>query len=122
MVIIVLSVLNLKAQNNELTIKFDTLVINYGKIYEGSNGKRVFNFENISNIPASITGSKTCCGGTMKEWDPNVVYLKGDKGKIEIEYDTHRIGYFHKTYEVIFNKGKKYELIITGEILPKKVE
>ena len=63
---------------NKAEIKFVTEEIDYGTIKQGADGLRVFEFKNTGKAP----------GGT---------------GKIEVRYDTNRVGAIAKTIMVTSN-------------------
>ena len=50
---------------NAQEFKFETEVINYGKIALGSEGKRVFEFTNVGDAPLIIKDIKSTCGCTV---------------------------------------------------------
>ena len=74
---------------------FKKRTINRKKIEYGDEGKFVFEFKNKSNRPLVILSIETTCGcvsGTSEKvtTDPGAI------GKIEVLYDTERIGEFSK--------------------------
>lgn len=88
--------------------KFDTETINYGKITLGSNGVRVFEFTNIGKSPLIITKVQASCGCTVPK-KPEQPIMPGEKGKIEVSYDTKRPGGFSKAITIFSNakNGRK---------------
>lgn len=99
-------------------IEFDTTAINYGIINKGDEGKRNFQFTNVSKEPIVILTVTVYCGCTVPNWT-NEPILPNEKGTITVEYDTQRVGRFGKEVKVK-TSGSDIEtrLIIWGEILP----
>ena len=75
---------------NKAEIKFVTEEIDYGTIKQGADGLRVFEFKNTGKAPLVISGAK----------DP---IAPGATGKIEVKYDTQRVGAIAKTILVTSN-------------------
>lgn len=96
--------------------KFESELINYGKITQGSEGKRVFEFTNIGNAPLIIKEIKSTCGCTVPS-KPEKPIMPGEKGKIEVSYDTKRLGGFSKAITIYSNaKQERKMLKIKGYI------
>jgi len=94
--------------------KFVTETINYGKITLGSNGVRVFEFTNTGKSPLIITQVKASCGCTVPK-KPEQPIMPGEKGKIEVSYDTKRPGGFSKAITIFSNaKNPRKMLKIKG--------
>jgi len=94
----------------EPEFKFDMETINYGKIKHGSNGVRIFEFTNIGKSPLVITKIQTSCGCTVPK-KPEQPILPGEKGKIEVAYDTKRIGGFSKAITIYSNAKNPRKMI-----------
>ena len=111
------------AQETSAKIEFKEDTVDYGKIENGSNGVRTFTFTNTGNAPLVITNVKSSCGCTVPK-KPNAPIAPGEKGEIEVKYDTKRTGFIRKTITVTSNatnvKGGVSYLKIKGEI--KKVD
>ncbi|MBL4604852.1 MAG: DUF1573 domain-containing protein [Flavobacteriaceae bacterium] len=90
----------------DFTFKAET--INYGKIALKSNGVRVFEFTNTGNAPLIITKIISSCGCTVPK-KPEEPIMPGEKGKIEVKYDTSRVGGFSKAITIYSNakSGRK---------------
>ena len=113
--LLILFTLGLKAQSN--VVKFDTTVINYGIIKAGSDGKRTFEFTNVSREPIAILTVTTYCGCTVPDWTSELI-LPGRKGIITVEYDTNRIGRFGKEIKVkTTGSEKETRLVIWGQVV-----
>jgi hypothetical protein len=97
-------------------IEFETEVIDYGSIMQNSDGLKVFTFTNTGNAPLLITNVKSSCGCTVPTYSKEAI-LPGEKGQIEVKYDTKRLGAFSKTITVFSNsKQERKTLKIKGSI------
>ena len=115
--------ISIYAQEASAKIEFKDDTVDYGKIENGSNGVRTFTFKNTGNAPLVITNVKSSCGCTVPK-KPTAPISPGEKGEIEVKYDTKRTGFIRKTITVTSNasnvkNGVSY-LKIKGEI--KKVD
>ena len=104
--------------------KFLTETINYGKISTGSNGTRVFEFTNTGKSPLIITRVQASCGCTVPK-KPDQPIMPGEKGKIEVSYDTKRIGGFSKAITIFSNAKTERKMIkikgyVEKVLLPEK--
>ena len=96
--------------------KFEEETINYGKITQGSEKKRVFKFTNIGDAPLIIKRVQSTCGCTVPK-KPEQPIMPGKTGEIEVEYDTKRLGGFSKAITVYSNaKEERKMLKIKGSI------
>ena len=101
---------------NAQEFKFETETIDYGKITQGSERKRVFEFTNVGDAPLIIKNVKATCGCTVPK-TPEKPVMPGETGKIEVEYDTKRLGGFSKALTVFSNaKNERKMLKIKGFI------
>lgn len=101
---------------NAQEFKFKEELINYGKITQGSEGKRVFEFTNVGDAPLIIKDIKSTCGCTVPS-KPEKPIMPGETGKIEVSYDTKRLGGFSKAITVYSNaKQERKMLKIKGYI------
>ncbi|CAM1365150.1 conserved hypothetical protein [Tenacibaculum litopenaei] len=82
--------------------KFEKEVIDYGKVAVGSEGKRVFEFTNVGDAPLIIKDVRSTCGCTVPK-KPEKPIMPGQKGQIEVSYDTKRPGGFSKSITIISN-------------------
>ncbi|ATA90081.1 MAG: DUF1573 domain-containing protein [Capnocytophaga felis] len=98
-------------------ITFKTEEIDYGKIKVGSDGVRVFEFTNTGKAPLVITNVASSCGCTVPSWTKEPI-APGAKGKIEVKYDTKRVGPISKTVTVTSNAKQNpvKALRIRGEV------
>ena len=79
---------------NKAEIKFVTEEIDYGL--------RVFEFKNTGKAPLVISGAASSCGCTVPSY-PKDPIAPGATGKIEVKYDTQRVGAIAKTILVTSN-------------------
>ena len=100
--------------------KFVTESINYGKIAQNSNGNRIFEFTNVGKSPLIIKEIKTSCDCTVPK-KPTKPIMPGKKGRIEVEYDTSKLGGFSKVITIFSNaKKSRKTLKIKGYVDKKK--
>lgn len=97
-------------------IAFEKTTIDYGTIKKGSEPLRTFTFKNSGNEPLIITNAKGSCGCTVPTY-PKEAILPGESSKIEVRYDTNRIGKFTKNVTVTTNDGSNTVLTIEGEVI-----
>ncbi|MGB1043225.1 MAG: DUF1573 domain-containing protein [Tenacibaculum sp.] len=94
--------------------KFEKEVIDYGKIEKGTNKAKVFEFVNIGNQPLIIKQVISTCGCAVPK-KPEHPIMPGKKGKIEVSYDTNRVGAFSKMFTIVSNaKTKRKRVKIKG--------
>ena len=88
----------------------------FGLILRGVVAKHIFTFRNVSNAPLIIDNIRADCSCTASDWDtapiaPNAI------GKITVEYDAKKRGYFKKRLTVWLHGQKQAEkLMIQGEV------
>ena len=90
--------------------QFVTETINYGKVAQGSDGKRIFEFTNTGKSPLIITRVQASCGCTVPK-KPNDPIMPGEKGMIEVSYDTKRLGGFSKAITIFSNAKNERKMI-----------
>ncbi|MBE7692656.1 DUF1573 domain-containing protein [Tenacibaculum finnmarkense] len=104
---------------NAQEFKFETETIDYGKVGIASEGKRTFEFTNIGDEPIIIKDIISACGCTVPK-KPEAPIMPGQKGQIEVSYDTKKPGGFSKTLTVVSNaKNKRKRIKIKGFIAKK---
>jgi hypothetical protein len=92
-------------------------MIDYGEIEKGSDGVRVFEFKNIGDAPLIIENVYSSCGCTVPTW-PKAAIKPGESGKIEVKYDTNRVGPIRKTITIYSNTDEPTKALkIKGKIL-----
>ena len=98
-------------------ITFDKTIINYGTIDKGANGVRDFVFTNTGNAPLIISNVKSTCGCTIPK-KPEKPILPGKSDKIQVKYDTKRIGFIRKSISVTSNASNPTVVLkITGQVI-----
>lgn len=108
------------AQEKVAKITFRTDVIDYGTIEKGANGVRVFEFTNTGTAPLIISRVTSTCGCTVPK-KPEKPILPGEKGEIEVKYDTQRVNPIRKTITVLSNADTPtVALKIKGEVVDSK--
>ncbi|MFD0992854.1 DUF1573 domain-containing protein [Tenacibaculum geojense] len=90
--------------------KFDTETIDYGKVAIGSEGKRTFEFTNVGDAPLIIKDIKSTCGCTVPK-KPEKPIMPGEKGQIEVSYDTKRPGGFSKAITIYSNAKQERKML-----------
>lgn len=112
-----------RIQNNNAKISFDITEYNMGDMKLNEDTHYNFNFLNAGTSPLIIQNVKTSCGCTIPKYSTKPI-KPGDKGSIEIRYDTSFPGFFNKTIKVYFNgKNSPVELKIKGRVkYPDKSE
>ena len=107
--------------NDELLseINFEDQEINIGRITQGERKTVSFKFENTGNGPLVISGVKPSCGCTLtKDW-PKYPLEPGEKGSLEIEFNSEgKLG--HTSSEIVVSANtlpSSTILIIMGEVI-----
>lgn len=110
--------LNTQAQTTGPAIKFTSQVVDYGEIERGSDGIRVFEFVNSGDQPLVISKVYSSCGCTIPK-KPEAPIAPGEKGEIQVKYDTNRVGPIRKTITVNSNAERTpiVSLKIKGTVL-----
>ncbi len=104
-----------RADENAGISFYDTLV-DFGVIPFSGDGDCEFVFVNTGTEPLLLTHVKSTCGCTIPAWSKEPVN-PSDTGKIEVSYDTHRIGRFSKSIYVYSNAlNGTQRLYIRGEV------
>ena len=109
--------LNVFAQENVAKIEFESTVIDYGTIEKGADGVRVFKFTNTVNAPLIVSKVKSSCGCTVPK-KPEKPILPGESDKIQVKYDTKRVGFIRKSITVTSNAANPNVILkITGQVI-----
>ncbi|MCB0643247.1 MAG: DUF1573 domain-containing protein [Phaeodactylibacter sp.] len=91
----------------------------FGKIKYEVPATVEFFYKNISDQPLSIDNVRPGCGCTSPDWE-DVVIQPGETGKITIEYDALKMGYFKQKIRVYFSAQRRAELLyIEGTVVEK---
>jgi len=103
-------------------MNFESMTVDYGTIEQNSDPLRSFIFTNTGNEPLQITHAKGSCGCTVPEY-PKEPIMPGEQAKINVRYDTKRVGKFVKSVTLTTNTTSgKEKLTIKGEVLKKEAE
>ena len=117
--LMILFTLSAKSQEKVAEVTFEKILIDYGIIDHGVDGKRTFNFKNTGTAPLIFNRIYSSCGCTIPK-KPEKPILPGESGSIDVEYDTKRTGAFQKAITVNSNAvNSNIILRIKGEILPE---
>ena len=105
------------SQNKKAIITFEKTVIDYGTIDKGANGVRDFIFTNTGDAPLIISNVKSTCGCTIPK-KPEKPILPGETDKIQVKYDTKRVGFIRKSISVSSNASNPNVILkITGQVI-----
>lgn len=95
---------------------FEKVEVDYGKIKQGSEPLRVFSFKNTGSEPLIITGAQGSCGCTVPTY-PKEPIMPGQSSKIEVRYDTQRLGPFTKSVTLTTNEANPTRVLtIKGDV------
>jgi Protein of unknown function (DUF1573) len=122
--LIVFTALQMQAQGAAAEgpkITFETEVIDFGNVAQGSEQIRTFKFTNTGNAPLIISSIKGQCGCTSipDSW-PKDPIPPGGTGTFQVKYDTTvRVGMFDKKIIITSNAVNGVaEVKIKGNVLP----
>ena len=106
------------SQEKKPEISFEKTVIDYGTVNKGDNGVREFIFRNSGNAPLIISNVKSTCGCTIPK-KPEKPILPGESEKIQVKYDTKRVGFIRKSITVTSNAASSPTTIlkIKGQVV-----
>jgi len=112
------SLMSVHSQENKPEISFEKTVIDYGTVNKGDNGVRKFVFKNTGNAPLIISNVKSTCGCTIPK-KPEKPILPGESEKIQVKYDTKRVGFIRKSITVTSNAASSPTTIlkIKGQVV-----
>lgn len=110
---------SVQAQDKKAEITFDSDVVDYGDVQYGSDGVRKFTFTNTGNDVLIVARVYSTCGCTIPKKPENPIQ-PGEKGEIEVKYDTKKPGPIRKTITVYSNASEvPQSLKIKGKVLPE---
>lgn len=111
--------IGVQAQEKKAEITFDTDVVDYGEVEYGSDGVRKFTFTNTGNDILIVARVYSTCGCTIPK-KPEAPIQPGEKGEIEVKYDTKRPGPIRRTITVYSNASQvPQSLKIKGTVKPE---
>lgn len=103
-------------------IQFQSESHDFGVMTVGDNGTYQFKFTNTGKTPLIIQEVRTSCGCTIAK-KPSEPIMPGASSVIEVNYDTRRLGVFHKYITVTSNAdNSSINLSIQGDIKEKPAE
>lgn len=102
-------------------LEFEKDAHDYGEIAYKANGMYSFTFKNVGTEPLMISAAKGSCGCTVPSW-PKEPIAPGASGKIEVTYDTKRVGPFSKSVTISSNATNTPVKVIRikGTVLPQE--
>lgn len=101
---------------NNAEIEFLTQEIDLGNLKFGEVKVCTFEFKNSGNSELIIRDAKPSCGCTDPYW-PDKPLKPGEKGKIEVSYNSVDVGIFVQSITVYYNGyNSPITLIIKGEV------
>lgn len=104
-------------------IEFEEDVHDYGNVPFEGNGTFAFVFKNTGTEPLIISSAKGSCGCTVPTW-PQEPIAPGKSAKIDVTYDTKRVGEINKSVTIMSNAVNEPVKVvkITGTVLPQPVQ
>ena len=96
---------------NGAKIRFESMEHQYGTIAKGSNGDCQFTFWNDGNEPLILQNVKASCGCTTPKYTQKPV-MPGEKGVIDVHYNTNNVGGFSKTVTVTSNAVNNQRVVL----------
>ena len=111
-----------QVEATNVTIDFESKVVDYGVIEHNADGARKFVFTNNGTEPLLIKSAKGSCGCTVPTW-PREAIAPGATAEIGVKYATNRVGKFTKTITLTTNASKKPVILtVKGEVNPAPKE
>ncbi len=109
-----------RVSNPNAIATFQSTEHDYGDIVYDGDGLCTFVFTNTGTEPLMLTNVKASCGCTAPKWSRDPI-KPGEKGEIEVKYNTRIAGSFNKTVTVQTN-GEPMQVIlrIKGRVLPQE--
>ena len=100
-------------------IEFEEDIHDYGNVAHQGNGTYSFQFTNKGTEPLMISNAKGSCGCTVPSW-PKTPIAPGASAKIDVTYDTKRVGAFSKSVTITSNAVNTPVKVIRikGTVLP----
>lgn len=92
-------------------IRFEEMEHQYGTIQKGGNGDCQFIFWNDGDEPLILQSVKASCGCTTPKYTQKPV-MPGEKGVIDVHYNTNNVGGFSKTVTVTSNAVNNQRVVL----------
>jgi hypothetical protein len=101
-------------------IKFDSLVHDFGTVYQGANGNCEFKFTNKGKEPLILSNVMTSCGCTIASW-PKEPILPKRTGVIKVNYTKMSIAGTISKQITVYSNAKNGTIILSikGTVLEK---
>jgi hypothetical protein len=98
--------------------KFNTQIIDFGKIKQSVPAKGTFIVTNIGKTPLIIEQANPTCGCTISDYTKAPIAI-GQTGVINATYNAANAGHFEKHLTVKFAGVDEIKsIVLTGEVLP----
>jgi hypothetical protein len=98
--------------------KFNTQIIDFGKIKQSVPAKGTFIVTNIGKTPLIIEQANPTCGCTISDYTKEPIAI-GKTGVINATYNAANAGHFEKHLTVKFAGVDEIKsIVLTGEVLP----
>ncbi len=108
------------SQEKQAEITFEQEVIDYGKIDQNANARKVFKFKNTGNAPLIIQKVKGSCGCVVLNY-PKKPIMPNESGEIEITYNVLKKGRISRTVTVTSNAKQRVKTLkIKGRVVKTK--
>lgn len=91
---------------NPVQIEFEQTTHQFGTIQKGDKAEHTFVFTNVSDEAVVLQNVKASCGCTTPAWTRDEV-APGERGEIQVKYNTNRVGAFTKTVTVTYDKEQR---------------
>lgn len=92
-------------------IRFEEKEYQYGTIQKGGNGDCQFVFWNDGDEPLILNSVRASCGCTTPKYTQKPV-MPGQKGVIDVHYNTNNVGGFSKTVTVTSNAVNEQRVVL----------
>jgi hypothetical protein len=103
---------------NAPEIVFESEVVDFGTVEYGADITKQFVFRNTGKSELKLENVHPTCGCTAPTFSKAPI-KPGEKGTIDVKYDTKRVGPFEKTITVTSNAGTSTKVIkIKGTVKP----
>ncbi len=108
------------SQEKQAEITFEQEVIDYGKIDQNANSRKVFKFKNTGNAPLIIQKVKGSCGCVVLNY-PKKPIMPNESSEIEITYNVLKKGRISRTVTVTSNAKQRIKILkIKGRVVKTK--
>ncbi len=109
-------------QKAELTFKEGAKEYDFGTVVEGEKVYHTFEFTNTSSVPLIISGAEGSCGCTVPESYTKSPILPGEKGSLDVVFDSEgRPGTLTKSVRIFSNTYPSETLVyLKGVVVSPK--